>query len=192
MAQKICTLIVTTTSILLITLSAYAQQGDAENGETLYSRQCASCHGAEGGGGIGPSLVGCGTCNSEESLFDKIDKDMPVGNPSGCTDSCARDIAAYIFQVFNGEPSTTTTTVPAEPQCPAEVIYGPASEEAELLRRYRDRVLAVGPSGQKLIRIYYTLEGPLVQAMQTNARFKALCKKQCDALIPIIEMQLNR
>jgi cytochrome c550 len=34
--------------------------GDVYRGETIYTQSCASCHGADGGGGVGPPLVGRG------------------------------------------------------------------------------------------------------------------------------------
>lgn len=89
---------------------AYGQSGDATNGAVLYSQQCDFCHGESGQGITAPPLVGCGKCDSLDLLFDKIDSSMPRGNAGACVDQCARDIAAYVFEVFNGN---STTTVPA-------------------------------------------------------------------------------
>ena len=35
-----------------------ALEGDATNGEAVFSANCASCHGADGTGGSGPNLIG--------------------------------------------------------------------------------------------------------------------------------------
>lgn len=41
------------------TIAALVESGDFEgDGENLYRRSCASCHGGSGQGGIGPQLVG--------------------------------------------------------------------------------------------------------------------------------------
>jgi len=80
---------------------AYAQMGDATNGASLYAERCASCHGSSGGGDIGPSLIGCGRCDSLEALYEKIDTEMPQGNPEICADNCAWDTAAYIYETLN-------------------------------------------------------------------------------------------
>jgi len=49
---------------------SHAQRGDAANGATLYSQNCATCHGASGEGGVGPSHIGCSLCSSLLSLYE--------------------------------------------------------------------------------------------------------------------------
>ena len=63
---------VTVTTVVLATLHVFkpgtpkaavgsgVKLGDIYRGETVYSQSCASCHGADGGGGVGPALVGRG------------------------------------------------------------------------------------------------------------------------------------
>ncbi len=101
---------------------AFVQTGDAVEGEQLYVQQCASCHGGQGQGASAPALVGCSRCDSLDDLTQKIENDMPRGNPGNCIDACAQDTAAYIFEVLNGNTQTTTvpetsttSSVPPEP-----------------------------------------------------------------------------
>lgn len=72
-------------------------------GEVQYSARCASCHGASGGGGIGPNLR-ISSFNAFAALRSKIDLTMPDGNPSSCRDgstsTCATDAANYILNVL--------------------------------------------------------------------------------------------
>ena len=67
-----------------------------------YDKLCATCHGDKGAGGYGPSHINCRICGSSKSLYNKINNEMPLGNSSLCVDDCARDMAAYIHDVLNG------------------------------------------------------------------------------------------
>jgi len=98
------------TALLLIVpiiKPASAQQGDAQNGALLFEQECARCH------GTGAKLVGCSTCDSTATLYEKINDEMPRDNPGECVDSCAWDTAAYVYDILNG--NTTTSTIIPEP-----------------------------------------------------------------------------
>lgn len=98
--------------------------GDPAKGGTLYSANCATCHGASGGGGIGPALNPItklpGVPNSLDAAFlidiitngrkhqagDPGSVDMPAkgGNP-GLTDQDVKDLASFIIDSNSkGEP----------------------------------------------------------------------------------------
>lgn len=166
--------------------AVYAQPGDADNGEKLYGQQCIYCHRDGGQGGIGPPLVGCSVCDSLESLFDKIDSDMPKLYPPLCTDTCAWDTAAYIFEVLNGD----TTPIPEE-LCPAEAIYGVSSDKTELLRNYRDTILANTSWGQNVIRIYYKWGPAMFHVVKENTKVKETLIRLLDTMLPFIASQLE-
>lgn len=68
-----------------------------------YGSMCASCHGHEGEGGVGPSLIR--TIWDRESLTQKIDLTMPTEDPSDCTDVCAELIANYVADSFTTAPN---------------------------------------------------------------------------------------
>ena len=78
-------------------------QGDIDAGRRIYSSSCASCHGPEGVGDIGPALCagggcGCLDCASHAQLAERIAYDMP---PEGvCEGQCAADVAAFILYAF--------------------------------------------------------------------------------------------
>lgn len=170
-------------------MTVSAQQYDAENGATLCYQKCAVCHGASGQGIIGPSLISCSICNSQESLFEKIDPDMPLLNPSVCVDTCARDIAAYIFEVFNGEGTTTTTT--SNEICTIATIYGEYSPETEILRDYRDNILSKTSEGQEIIRLYYEWSPVIIKAMEEDGKFKKEIKEIIDGVLLLIYNQVE-
>ena len=156
-----------------------AGQGDAENGALLFSQNfCVFCHGASGQGGIGPSLIGCSVCDSQDSLFNKIDSDMPLLDPSLCVDDCASDTAAYVFEVLNGEGNGGI--------CPTEAIYGEYSPETEILRGYRDNILSKTSEGQEIIRLYYEWSPVIVKAMGEDEKFKEEVEKIIDGILLLI------
>ena len=77
--------------------------GDVEAGRSIYRNACASCHGTDGRGGVGPPLrpdadMPCGSCGAHPALSDRTALDMP---PEGrCVGRCADDVAAFIRAAF--------------------------------------------------------------------------------------------
>jgi len=65
-------------------------------------------------------------------------------------------------------------------------IYGENSEEAELLRLFRDSVLATIPEGKELINLYYQWSPVIVQMMNGNEEFKKEVKEMIDGVLPLI------
>ncbi|NOX70655.1 MAG: c-type cytochrome [Gammaproteobacteria bacterium] len=88
-----------------------AGSGDSVQGEKIYVKECVSCHGASGQGGIGDALVGGqGTLASDSpvrtvgsywpyatTLFDYIRRAMPYSKPGSLTDSDVYALTAYIL-----------------------------------------------------------------------------------------------
>jgi hypothetical protein len=184
--------------VTLLYRPAYTQEGDPDNGEILFGQKCSICHGSSGEGGIGPTLVGCSRCDDSTEIFEKIDADMPVGNPGDCVDQCARDIAAFIFEVFNENGSETTTTTTTQPdgnttttiptvQCPAEQIYGANSVEAQVLYSFRDTVLSRSPVGEKIIHEYYRLAPEITKQVEENEILRKWVKSMIDFMLPALQ-----
>jgi hypothetical protein len=90
-------------ALILLGSTVMSQEGDLDEGAELFEQKCARCHGDTGGGGTAPPLRGCSICDSFESLFVKINADMPQDNPGDCIDTCAYDTGAFIFINLNGE-----------------------------------------------------------------------------------------
>jgi len=88
-------------------------------------------------------------------------------------------------------PGTTTTTVPAH-QCAAEAIYGSDSEETELLREYRDKVLSKSASGRQMIKAYYELSPAVSEVLQKNDTARANARKVLDSLMPAIREKVKQ
>jgi cytochrome c551 len=77
---------------------ATASGGDADRGETVFERQCSSCHGAGGaGGGVGPRLVGTGIdAATVTAVVEQGRGVMPAGLVSGSDEA---DVVAYVVSV---------------------------------------------------------------------------------------------
>ncbi|MCX5902785.1 MAG: leucine-rich repeat protein [Proteobacteria bacterium] len=88
-------------------------------------------------------------------------------------------------------PSTTTTTVPAH-QCAAEAIYGKGSEETELLREYRDKVLSKSATGRQTIKTYYELSPAVSEVLQKNDTARASARRMLDSLMPVIREKVKQ
>lgn len=78
-----------------------ALTGDTANGEALFGTDCAICHGTDGSGGSGPSLVAKVPELSEEEILDVVingEDSMPAFD--GWTDQELADVLAYLTTTF--------------------------------------------------------------------------------------------
>jgi len=82
-------------------------------------------------------------------------------------------------------PTTTTTTEPGG--CSAEQIYGEYSEEAVLLRNFRDNVLSKSSAGQELIKLYYKWSPVIAVTIENDEEFKEEVKDMIDGVLPLIK-----
>lgn len=79
----------------------------AERGAALFARSCAGCHGAELGGGMGPTLAPLGAWwqgSSLASLGDFVRRNMPMTAPGSLPMAEYGDIVAFIL-ASNGYPA---------------------------------------------------------------------------------------
>ena len=90
--------------------SGYYTIDHATAGANIYQAKCASCHGAQMEGYIGPSLRGHAfqVITSRESdagrLLLIISRNEPQNNPGGLSEDEDANVLAYILQV-NGYPA---------------------------------------------------------------------------------------
>lgn len=75
-----------------------ATAGDVRRGETVFERECASCHGSGGaGGGVGPRLVGTGIdAETATAAVQQGRGVMPAGLVSGSDEA---DVVAYVVSI---------------------------------------------------------------------------------------------
>jgi len=70
--------------------------------------------------------------------------------------------------------------------CVIEFMYGEDSYEVELLRDYRNSVLAEYSEGQELIRLYYEWSPVIVEVMNEDEEFRVQVKEMIDGVLPLI------
>lgn len=95
-----------------------------ENGETIFLRQCAVCHQADGGGNVGPNMTDEYWIHGGDikDLFRTIKYGVPekgmISWESQLSPSDMRDVASYILVSLQG-------TTPANPKAPQGDLYVP-------------------------------------------------------------------
>ena len=127
----------------------------AERGQAIYAKRCASCHGNTLGGGQAPPLVGdafVANWRSEPlfTLVDKIQHTMPADAPGDLTAAQSSDIVAHLLktggfragstELASSEESLKKISWPAKPADAAGATaaqvkaYPPLGNMAQLMR----------------------------------------------------------
>lgn len=105
--------------------SMVAASGGGSPGAADFAAHCAACHGANGGGGVGPSLIGIANRTTLEATVAFIENPsggiMPKLYPSQLTATQVQQIATYIrsFGAAGAAPAAA----------PAATAAGPSSAE---------------------------------------------------------------
>ncbi|MCX5903315.1 MAG: hypothetical protein NTV89_07545, partial [Proteobacteria bacterium] len=68
---------------------------------------------------------------------------------------------------------------------------GRDSEETELLREYRDKVLSKSATGRQMIKTYYELSPAVAEVLQKNDTARASARKVLDSLMPTIREKIK-
>ncbi len=84
--------------------STVASAPDSSAGKDIYASNCAACHGAAGGGGVGPSLAGIGKRETLDQIVKLVEEPagtiMPKLYPATLSAAQVNDVAAYITKTF--------------------------------------------------------------------------------------------
>ena len=105
------------------------EQVRLDNGATIFQRQCAVCHAADGGGGVGPNLTDDYYIHGGDikSVFTTIKYGVPskgmISWESQLNPSEMRDVSSYII--------TLRGTTPANPKEPQGELYTPESTDTQ-------------------------------------------------------------
>ena len=87
-------------------------------------------------------------------------------------------------------PGTSTTTTIGE-LCPVEEIYGSDSNEAALLRYFRDTILNKSPEGQALTKLYYQLSPAVVEMVTSNENARETVKGIIEEVLALIKSEVE-
>ena len=113
-------------------------------------------------------------------VFYYVDPNFTVCYTAGST--------GFTTPTWNGYPAK----VCAETICVAETIYGRDSEETELLREYRDKVLSKSATGRQMIKTYYELSPAVSEVLQKNDTARASARKALDTFLPAIREKVKQ
>jgi S-disulfanyl-L-cysteine oxidoreductase SoxD len=104
--------------------------GTVRQGEEIFARLGAACHGAKGEGNVGPALVGgIGSLNTDQPvktvgsywpyapmLFDYIHRAMPANNPQSLTPDEVYALCAYLLNLNGVVPEDAVMDAQTLPQ----------------------------------------------------------------------------
>ncbi len=71
-------------------------------------------------------------------------------------------------------------------RCPVLRILGEDSPEVQLLRDFRDDILAQTPEGREIIQLYYALGPVIVKAMDEDEVFEAELRELLEGVLVLI------
>ena len=90
------------------TAATYA--APSQRGKDVFANDCASCHGSNGQGGVGPALMGAdqhlAKYNTARDLLKFISANMPFNRPGSLTHQQYLDVLAFLLVQNNAVTST--------------------------------------------------------------------------------------
>jgi hypothetical protein len=119
-----------------------------------------------------------GDCEGTDALCN-----LTMNNATKVT---AHFILSAISSTTTSTTTPTTTSTTTSIPCTANVIYGAHSEETEILRYIRDKVLAQTSEGQEVIKLYYQWTPSIVQAMEADEAYKEEVKEMVAGVLELI------
>ena len=124
-------------SALLISPRSVEGKGQAQTGEQVFRKQCASCHGLKGEGAKGYRKPLTGS-QSIGQLAKFIAQTMPPG-PKKCSAADSRTVAAYIYDAFYS-PIAQERSRPARIELSRLTVRQYRNAIADLVGSFRSRV----------------------------------------------------
>lgn len=76
--------------------------------------------------------------------------------------------------------------------CAAESALGPDDPRLDMLRKYRDEVLAKSANGKKLISLYYRSSEDMAKLFEKNPALKQSARELLEAILPAVEKLNNQ
>jgi len=125
-----------------------------------------------------------------EGVFDGCASNFTICYTGGSTGFTTPKWYGYPAAICE-KPETTTTTTISSWSCAVDFIYGENSEQTELLREYRDKVLSKTPEGQELIKTYYKLSPTVTKLLEQRPLLKNRAKAFIDSMLPGIREKVQ-
>ena len=126
-------------------------------------------------------------CSGDSCYSNTEKKKQSECSSAGCVNGKCKDVTTTVITT-----TSITTTIEASNICPLVLIYGEHSEEVELLRYFRDKVLNKTPMGQEIIRLYYQWSPMIVEMIENDREYKGWVKEKLEEILPLIEGTLKQ
>lgn len=93
----------------LFSLALHAGEQPTSPSWETFNQHCSSCHGPDGGGYIGPAIIGAEAAltsyGSAQGLFDYISATMPQSQPGSLSSEAYRELLTLLLIENNFVPS---------------------------------------------------------------------------------------
>ena len=129
--------------------------------------------------------------NKSDSNYVRAVRGPMMTTTTTTTQPTTTTVIPFSTSTIPNGTTTSSTTIPAN-QCVAETLYGEGSEETELLREYRDKVLSKSATGRQMIKTYYELSPAISEVLQKNDTARASARRVLDSLMPAIREKVRQ
>ncbi len=139
---------------------------------------CTNCH--ESGVGTGDiPIESCTVCHTPSAFIAAISPEdhEEATSAATCLGAC---------HTANIDPPDD------DDECPLESALGTENARIDILKQFRNEILASNLSGRMLIKLYYTAAPVLSRAVNSSLVFKQMTVRLIDAIIPAIETTLKK
>lgn len=101
-------------------------------------------------------------------------------------------VVAADLTVAISSQALATTPDDGGGSCAAAYVLGSDDPQLDTLRAFRDNVLAKSPTGQQLIKMYYTQNDKIIALLESSPAFKKSAKNILVAIAPAIDTLLGK
>jgi hypothetical protein len=99
---------------------------------------------------------------------------------------CPEAVLPPIITVSYDSPTPVPCILGVKDDCSIIDLTGPDDSRLDILRQFREDVLASTPAGRQLINLYYNTSGELITVFQQHPAIKARAKALLDKAIPAV------
>ena len=140
-----------------------------------------------------------GSCQCSDGSEYFLDPTVNLGcsgaNPCDIKTQCNKLCASKNLgnaTISGGTCNGNGCTVSIPLLCPSERVLGEDDPRLEILRQFRDEVLARTETGRKLIDLYYQNEEEMTQILEEHPAFQKTAKDLLELIIPVIEKMVKK
>ncbi len=152
-------------------------------GKTLYTEQCAACHGDDGEGGNFPAFfVANSNVKTDQTMVSYIVENMPLGGVENCNEDCSQKILNYAKENFKNYYGVNDGNVNTDPNDGSDTDTGSQAPNAP------SDIIASLSASQEMINVFWNdnsanEEGFLLQRKMNLANWETIALTAVNANI---------